>query len=267
MTHRLHRLLSVREAAAIFLTIRARASRRARAKAQPEGSSRWSLRLYCENCRGVGGVWRSACLLRTLRPSSASTARRPGAKATLAAVLQRDHAGLRRHTLLGARQPDAVFRSAAGARHGLRELHGQPDRSSALIGEKAGIPGDQLYAAGPIDPLVPRIVQEPTAVQRNVEITGETAPYRLNFNNDPNLPTIGIYAQAPTTTESVTLAEASVQALQAVRRGPAELRKHSSRIQGRDPSARAARTAVSSTGGSARRSRASSSWSSSCSGV
>jgi hypothetical protein len=83
----------------------------------------------------------------------------------------------------------------------------------SLIGEKAGIPGDQIYAAGPVDPLVPRIVQEPTAVQRNVEISGETTPYRLNFNNDPNLPTIGIYAQAPTTAESVRLAEASVQAL------------------------------------------------------
>ena len=83
-----------------------------------------------------------------------------------------------------------------------------------LIGQRAGIPGDQIYAAGPIDPLVPRIVQEPTAVQRNVEITGETAPYRLNFNDDPNLPQIGIYAQAPTTVQAVRLAEASVQALQ-----------------------------------------------------
>jgi hypothetical protein len=82
-----------------------------------------------------------------------------------------------------------------------------------LIGEKAGIPGDQIYAAGPIDPLVPRIVQEPTAVQRNVEITGEATPYRLNFNDDPNLPQIGIYSQAPTTAEAVRLAEASVQAL------------------------------------------------------
>jgi hypothetical protein len=82
-----------------------------------------------------------------------------------------------------------------------------------LIGEKAGIPGDQIYAAGPIDPLVPRIVQEPTAVQRNVEISGETTPYRLNFNDDPNLPQIGIYSQAPTTAEAVRLAEASVQAL------------------------------------------------------
>jgi hypothetical protein len=82
-----------------------------------------------------------------------------------------------------------------------------------MIGEKIGIPGDQLYAAGPVDSLVPRIVEEPTAVQRNVEITGETAPYRLNFNNDPNLPTIGIFAQAPTTPQAILLANAAASSL------------------------------------------------------
>jgi hypothetical protein len=82
-----------------------------------------------------------------------------------------------------------------------------------LIGEKSGIPADQIYAAGPIDSNVPRIIEEPTAIQRNVELTGETKPYRLNFNDDPNLPTIGVYAQAPTTAQSVDLAEAAVSAL------------------------------------------------------
>jgi hypothetical protein len=83
----------------------------------------------------------------------------------------------------------------------------------ALIGQKVGIPGSQLYAAGPVDSQVPRIVEEPTAVQRNVEITGETAPYRLNFNNDPNLPTIGIFAQAPTTDQAIHLANAAATSL------------------------------------------------------
>ncbi len=87
------------------------------------------------------------------------------------------------------------------------------------IGQQAGIPGDQLYAAGPVDPLVPRVVEEPTAVQRNVEITGETAPYRLNFNNDPNLPTIGIYAQAPTTAQAIALANAAANSLSTYVRG------------------------------------------------
>lgn len=82
-----------------------------------------------------------------------------------------------------------------------------------LIGQQVGIPGDQIYAAGPIDPSVPRVVQEPTAVQRNVEITGETTPYRLNFNHDPNLPTIGIYAQAPNTKQAIQLANAAAASL------------------------------------------------------
>jgi hypothetical protein len=82
-----------------------------------------------------------------------------------------------------------------------------------LIGQRVGLSGAQIYAAGPIDPNVPRIVQEPTAVQRNIEITGETNPYRLNFNNDPNLPTIGIYAQAPTTKLSIQLADAAAASL------------------------------------------------------
>lgn len=84
----------------------------------------------------------------------------------------------------------------------------------SLIGQHVGLSGSQIYAAGPIDPQVPRIVQEPTAVQRNVEITGETNPYRLNFNSDPNLPTIGIFAQAPNTKLAIGLANASVASLE-----------------------------------------------------
>jgi hypothetical protein len=82
-----------------------------------------------------------------------------------------------------------------------------------LVGQRAGIPGDEIYAAGPLDPSMPRTVQEPTAVQRNVEITGETTPYRLNFNNDPNLPTIGIFSQAPTTKQAVALANGAAASL------------------------------------------------------
>ena len=83
-----------------------------------------------------------------------------------------------------------------------------------MIGQRVGIAGDRIYAAGPVNPLVPRIVQEPTAVERNVEITGETTPYRLNFSSEQNLPTVGIYAQAPTTKQAVQLADAAVSSLE-----------------------------------------------------
>jgi hypothetical protein len=82
-----------------------------------------------------------------------------------------------------------------------------------VIGQYAGIHGDQIYAAGPVDELEPRAVQEPTALKRNVEITGETDPYRLNFNSTTNVPTITIYSQAPTTPQAVALADGAVAGL------------------------------------------------------
>jgi hypothetical protein len=83
-----------------------------------------------------------------------------------------------------------------------------------LIGQQAGIPGDQIYAAGPVNAQEPRVEQEPTALKRNVEITGETKPYRLNYTSQSNLPTIGIYAQAPTTKQALALANGAVVGLQ-----------------------------------------------------
>jgi hypothetical protein len=82
-----------------------------------------------------------------------------------------------------------------------------------LIGEHAGIAGDQIYAAGPVDELQPRAVQEPTALKRNVEITGETDPYRLNFNSTTSVPTITVYSQAPTTAQALALANGAVAGL------------------------------------------------------
>jgi hypothetical protein len=83
-----------------------------------------------------------------------------------------------------------------------------------VIGEQAGISGEQIYAAGPIPPDEPRIVLEPTALKRNVEITGETDPYRLDFESQPSLPTITINSQAPTTTQAVALANGAAVGLQ-----------------------------------------------------
>jgi capsular polysaccharide biosynthesis protein len=82
-----------------------------------------------------------------------------------------------------------------------------------VIGEKAGLSGEQIYAAGPVIANQPRVVKEPTALKRNVQIVGETNPYRLNFESQPNLPTINIYAQAPTTPQAVALANAAAAGL------------------------------------------------------
>ncbi|HSZ05141.1 MAG TPA: hypothetical protein VK778_08060 [Solirubrobacteraceae bacterium] len=83
----------------------------------------------------------------------------------------------------------------------------------ALIGQQVGLSGGQLYATGPVSASQPRVVQEPTALKRNTEITGETDPYRLSFESQPNLPTINVYAQAPSTALAVGLANGAVVGL------------------------------------------------------
>ncbi len=83
-----------------------------------------------------------------------------------------------------------------------------------LIGERAGVKGAQLYAAGPVESLEPRTVQEPTALKRNVEITGESTPYRLSFTDSASSPSIGVFAQAPTTAMAERLANAAGAGLQ-----------------------------------------------------
>ncbi len=83
-----------------------------------------------------------------------------------------------------------------------------------LVGQQVGLSGEQIYAAGPVNANEPRVEQEPTALKRNVQITGETVPYRLNFENQSGLPTISVFSQAPTTALAVALADASVVGLQ-----------------------------------------------------
>ena len=80
------------------------------------------------------------------------------------------------------------------------------------IGQQVGLKGGQIYAVGPVTGAT-RVEQEPTALKRNVELTGETKPYRLNFESQNNLPTITINAQAPTTKQAIALANASALAM------------------------------------------------------
>ena len=61
-------------------------------------------------------------------------------------------------------------------------------QSSKLVAQQVGLSGEQMYAAGPVDAQLARVEQEPTALKRNVEITGETKPYRLDYESRGNLP-------------------------------------------------------------------------------
>jgi hypothetical protein len=82
-----------------------------------------------------------------------------------------------------------------------------------LIGQQAGVPGEQIYAAGPVNANLPRVEQEPVALKRNVQITGEPRPYRLNFSTTASVPTINIYSQAPTTNQAIALANGAAVGL------------------------------------------------------
>jgi hypothetical protein len=84
-----------------------------------------------------------------------------------------------------------------------------------VVGHYAGIAGDEIWAAGPVDPNEQRVVVEPTATKRSYQIAGESLPYRIEFLADPSLPMISIYTEAPTTAQALALANASVTALSA----------------------------------------------------
>ncbi len=83
----------------------------------------------------------------------------------------------------------------------------------ALIARKADLPVDAIEAQGPYDQNLPLFQQEPTAERRSSQIIGEGALYRLRFENNPNVPIISVFAQAPTKDEAIALAAAAPKAL------------------------------------------------------
>ncbi len=84
-----------------------------------------------------------------------------------------------------------------------------------LIAKEANVPVSSIEAEGPYDINLPVIQQEPTAGQRSSQIIGEGALYRLRFENNPVLPVVSVFAQAPTEEEAIDLANAAPRALRA----------------------------------------------------
>jgi hypothetical protein len=84
-----------------------------------------------------------------------------------------------------------------------------------LIAKEADVPVSSIEAEGPYDINLPVIQQEPTAGQRSSQIIGEGALYRLRFENNPVLPVVSVFAQAPTEEEAIGLANAAPRALRA----------------------------------------------------
>jgi hypothetical protein len=82
-----------------------------------------------------------------------------------------------------------------------------------LIAREAHIPVESIEAQGPYNANLQVSEQEPTAGQRSTQIIGEGALYRLRFENNPILPIVDAFAQAPTQVEAIRLANAVPKAL------------------------------------------------------
>jgi hypothetical protein len=85
--------------------------------------------------------------------------------------------------------------------------------ATQLIAREAKLPADAIEGQGPYEQNLPLFEQEPTAEKRSSQIIGERALYRLRFENNPTLPIISVYAQAPTSDSANRLADAVPAAL------------------------------------------------------
>lgn len=81
------------------------------------------------------------------------------------------------------------------------------------IARLTGVPADAVEAQGPYEQGLPEYQQVPTAERRSSQILGERALYRLRFENNPEVPIVSVFAQAPTREEAVALASAAPVAL------------------------------------------------------
>jgi hypothetical protein len=82
-----------------------------------------------------------------------------------------------------------------------------------VIGAKAGVPPNQIYAEGPYQLGQARFIQEPTAEARGSQLAGRKARYRLRFDSDPELPIVTVYAEAPSSRQATALADGAASGL------------------------------------------------------
>jgi len=96
------------------------------------------------------------------------------------------------------------------------------------IGRKAGIPGNLIAASGPTELDAPQATHVPTVSQGDQTLKS-AAVYKLNFLQNPALPTVDIYSEAPTTKQAISLANGAVSGFAAY--------MHSLDAQGKVPDA------------------------------
>jgi hypothetical protein len=84
------------------------------------------------------------------------------------------------------------------------------DAALQYIGKAAGINGSEIDATGPIEINgLPAVTHAPVAIVNGQDVAAP-AIYKLSFVQNPSLPTIDVYADAPTTKEAIALANGAV---------------------------------------------------------
>jgi len=78
------------------------------------------------------------------------------------------------------------------------------------IGKAAGINGNEIDATGPIEINgLPAVTHAPVAIVNGQDVAAP-AIYKLSFVQNPSLPTVDVYADAPTTKQAIALANGAV---------------------------------------------------------
>ncbi len=77
------------------------------------------------------------------------------------------------------------------------------------IGQQAGIPGNEIAAQGPAEIGAPQATHNPSAI-KDGKIVIPSSKFILRFDQNPELPTVDIYSQAPTTRQAIALANGAV---------------------------------------------------------
>ena len=82
-----------------------------------------------------------------------------------------------------------------------------------LIGNRIGVPPDQISAVTRLTAGIQREMREPDFEQRANQLLVAKRPYKLDILADPGSPVLSIYAQAPTGPAAMALANAAVASL------------------------------------------------------
>jgi hypothetical protein len=129
-------------------------------------------------------------------------------------------AGARTHVLVDTPSPSLTHRddpvADPPALQRRAELYARMLVSRAVLEKvavRAGIPRDQLSGVART-PGVPYTFTQPDSEERASQILDASAPYRLEMQASTREPILAVYAQAPTPTAAVRLADAAVLGLQ-----------------------------------------------------